>query len=138
MNSVLLLVTPTLSSASLVTAILFAPIRLEPVVAATIAGDILPSEVGFPKVILLRILVSVLTSLSIRIPRARLRGPGRRNVSGFTEVGENILRLNLALSQCGEIVTYRFFRVKSHLASISADKALVEHTARKLVKVFFL
>ena len=44
------------------------------------------------------------------------------------------VRLDLALTQGGQIVADRFFGIEPDLTGIGADKSLVEHTAGKLIE----
>jgi hypothetical protein len=57
-------------------------------------------------------------------------------VSGVTKIGEDVLGLDLALAQCGEVVGNGFFLVETDLAGVGADETLIEDSAGKLVKVF--
>jgi hypothetical protein len=57
-------------------------------------------------------------------------------VGGVVELGQDVLGLNLALAQGGEIIGYGFFFVEADLAGVGADEALVEDAAGKLIKVF--
>src|SRR5208283_2679405 len=54
------------------------------------------------------------------------------------EVGENGLRVNLALAQGGEVIGDNFFFVEADLAGVGADETFVEDAAGELVEMLVL
>src|ERR1700692_1083788 len=62
----------------------------------------------------------------------------RSFVGWVTEIGQNLLRLHLTLTQCRQIVSNGFFFVEPDLPRGGADEAFVEYPARELVEVFLL
>ena len=54
------------------------------------------------------------------------------------EVGENGLRVNLALAQGGKVIGDNFFFVEADLAGVGADETFVEDAAGELVEMLVL
>jgi hypothetical protein len=59
-------------------------------------------------------------------------------LDGGAEVGENGLRVNLALAQGGEVIGDYFFFVEADLAGVGTDETFVEDAAGELVEMLFL
>ncbi len=111
-----ILVVTILIPTILIPTMLFAPIREEDLVAAIVITAIVASSIT---------------------GRRSFGGGGLQWTIGWgAEIGENVLRLNLTLSQGCEIVGNRFFFIQSDLAGVGADEALIKDSAGKLVEVF--
>ena len=57
---------------------------------------------------------------------------------GGAEVGENSLRVNLALAQGGEVVGDYFIFIEADLAGVGTHESFVENAAGELVEMLVL